>query len=150
MTDRFWSKVDKHGPRAGRLGFCWLWMGARSANGYGNVALGSRVDGTRRNIGAHCQAWMLEYGPDSIPEGMCVLHHCDNPPCVRRSHLWLGTKADNQRDMGRGFGWNEQKTHCPAGHLYNTANTYHYRGLRHCRACRRIAALRRYHARRAA
>ena len=54
-------------------------------------------------MGAHRMAWIIAYG--SIPQGLCVLHRCDNPPCVRPDHLFLGTKGDNNRDCvakGRG------------------------------------------------
>lgn len=46
---------------------------------------------------AHHVAWQLENG--KIPLGMKVLHHCDNPQCVRPSHLFLGTQMDNYKDM---------------------------------------------------
>jgi len=47
--------------------------------------------------------WEEANGP--IPDGMGVLHHCDNPPCKNLDHLFLGTQKDNMRDMeekGRG------------------------------------------------
>ena len=52
-------------------------------------------------LSTHRVAYELEYGP--IPVGMHVLHRCDNPPCVRPVHLWLGTDMDNVRDaMAKG------------------------------------------------
>ena len=45
---------------------------------------------------AHRAAWELVNG--AIPDGMCVLHKCDNPPCVRVEHLFLGTVYENNTD----------------------------------------------------
>jgi hypothetical protein len=62
-----------------------------------------RLGGTP--VHAHRVAWELYHGP--IPDDMCVLHRCDTPRCVAEAHLFLGSKADNSRDMiakGRGKG----------------------------------------------
>jgi len=50
-------------------------------------------DGTRTT---HRVSWELAFG--EIPPGMLVCHHCDNPPCVRPDHLFLGTNHDNVKD----------------------------------------------------
>lgn len=86
----FWSKVDKSGA-------CWNWLGALTDFGHGQVRVAYRLHR------AHRVSWEMEHGP--IAEGLCVLHRCDNPRCVRPSHLFLGTKRDNTADMmskGRG------------------------------------------------
>ena len=69
---------------------CIEWSGSKSKTGYGTRA----YKGKARL--AHRIAWILAFG--DIPEGMCVLHKCDNPPCINLDHLYLGTYADNARD----------------------------------------------------
>jgi len=45
---------------------------------------------------AHRVTWEIVNGP--IPDGLLVLHHCDNPPCTNPIHLFLGTIKDNSHD----------------------------------------------------
>lgn len=66
---------------------CWIWGGSFTHNGYGRI-------GDKR---AHRLSWSFENGP--IPEGLLVLHSCDTPPCIRPSHLFVGTQLDNMQDM---------------------------------------------------
>ena len=96
----FWSFVNRNGPipvHVPEIGPCWLWTGTPDDHGYGRFCLNGR------QVGAHRVSWILTNG--LIPEGQHVLHHCDNPPCVRPEHLWLGTALDNAHDRqakGRG------------------------------------------------
>lgn len=75
---------------------CAEWPGACNRNGYGRVSRLGKV------WLAHRLAWTVENGP--IPVGLFVLHRCDNEPCVRVAHLYVGTLSDNQRDRERA-GW---------------------------------------------
>ena len=136
---RFWEKVSI----TPALSDCWEWAGARNSSGYGHLqANGVYVD-------AHRFSWELHFG--RIPPGMFVCHHCDNPPCIRSSHLFLGTRADNARDMvakGRNGNQNTGKLNCLQGHPLSGRNLYHApNGSRGCRFCR-LDAGRRFRARR--
>src|ERR1017187_2146389 len=87
--DRFWEKVRvTHHKAKG----CWPWVGARSQSGYGNFMV-------RKGVfeAAHRFSWRISFG--DIPEGLQVLHRCDNRECVRPTHLFLGTQSDNMDDM---------------------------------------------------
>lgn len=87
----FWMLVSKSDGDG-----CWTWQGAKGTKmRYGVMSLGARgsVEYTHRI------SWMIANGP--IPEGLCVLHSCDNPPCVRPDHLFLGTRTDNMTDKVR-------------------------------------------------
>lgn len=132
--ERFLLRV-KDGPivRPG-LGPCRVWTGRCSGPwGYGSFT----IDGL--GMPPSRAAWLLFVGP--IPDGLFVLHRCDNPPCVRwEAHLFLGTCQDNGIDMSeKGRGWNQGKDECPDGHAYDEANTYYAPGTgwRQCRICRR-------------
>lgn len=69
---------------------CWEWFGGRSRRGYGNFAFNGK------QYRANRFAYERYIGP--IPDGLWVLHRCDNPPCCNPDHLFLGTNLDNVRD----------------------------------------------------
>lgn len=102
-TARFWARVNKAGPtplHVPALGPCWLWMGCRSRRQVGSRTFdyGYAYDGVRIQR-AHRLAWQFTNG--AIPDGLCVLHRCDNPRCVNPAHLFLGTQRDNAQDRER-------------------------------------------------
>jgi hypothetical protein len=75
-------------------------VGATKEGGYGLIGSGEpRTNGVTPTMKTHRAAWLVTYGP--VPEGMCVLHSCDNPPCCRPDHLFLGTLKENSEDRDR-------------------------------------------------
>ncbi len=128
---RFWAKV-------GKTEGCWLWKGRRTESGYGHFGIRSG-----KMCRAHRFSFELAYGP--IPSGMYICHHCDNPPCVRPDHLFVGTNSDNAKDaIAKGRPWGTKRgTHCARGHEMTAANRYWRKdGYSQCRACRKLAWMR--------
>lgn len=81
----FWMHVNKTET-------CWEWTRATTRDGYGKVRYGAAG-----SVATHRVAWELTHG--LIPDGMWVLHHCDNRLCARPDHLYLGDANDNMADM---------------------------------------------------
>lgn len=86
--NRFWNKVEKHGPDD-----CWPWTAYRRHGGYGEFAVRPHPSPFRSNR----LAFLITTGKD--PGNLNVLHRCDNPPCCNPKHLFLGTNDDNIADM---------------------------------------------------
>jgi hypothetical protein len=144
--NRLWDRVEKTASG------CWVFGGARDRKGYGRIGF----RGT--NWHAARVAWTLTYG--EIPPRTMVLHHCDNPPCIRPEHLFLGTAQDNSDDAwqkGRAtisamvqasVKKRREKRICKHGHPLEGVNLYvNAKGERGCKICRSVAR-RRYECRR--
>ena len=131
LADRLWEKVDKTGE-------CWLWTARTDRYGYGKMRVGSRTDGSRRTVSASVVSYELENGP--VPKGLWVLHHCDQPACVRPSHLYAGTPKRNSRDsVVRGRHPKKNLTHCKRNHPLSGANLrIRSNGTRKCIACHNL------------
>lgn len=96
LLRRFLNKINKTDA-------CWIWIGGRNRSGYGRFVVWNKNSQL-----AHRFSWTLHKG--LIMSGLDVLHKCDNPPCVNPEHLFLGTQADNNRDMrAKGRGGNPPK-----------------------------------------
>jgi hypothetical protein len=89
QIDRFWRLVNRTDDPDG----CWEYTGQRDKYGYGRIGI------FYKEYFAHRIAYMASKG--NIPEGMKILHTCDNPPCCNPRHLKPGTQADNIRDAAQ-------------------------------------------------
>ena len=132
----FWKKVNVlHND------LCWEWNGSKNRGGYGQCNIGGLS-------GAHRVSWVLHNGP--IPMELCVLHSCDNPPCINPKHLFIGTNKDNTIDCtikGRNKALavisanNLARTHCKHGHPYDKYGHILPNGHRRCNECHRITGV---------
>jgi hypothetical protein len=95
VADRFWEKVDKTRD-------CWIWTASKQQFGYGKFVV-KKGESPRM---AHRLSYEMEVG--KIPDGLQVLHRCDNPSCVKPSHLFLGTQKDNLADCKAKGRWRYQ------------------------------------------
>lgn len=82
---RFWGWVVQ-----GADSECWGWTGSLTEKGYACLTIDRK-----RQVGSRF-SWELHNGP--IPAGLIICHRCDNPPCTKPEHLFLGTKSENAAD----------------------------------------------------
>ena len=128
--DRVLARIKQRGPDE-----CWIRDGYHTSLGYAMFH-----DATGAPTGAYRCAYEALVGP--IPDGMTIDHLCRNRACVNPAHLEPVTHAENLRRAAEAT----RTDHCPAGHLFDSANTYTDRnGYRKCRACRREKAKAAYH-----
>lgn len=105
LESRYWPKVSRAADHD-----CWQWAAkAKHPYGYGRMTAGRGVQ-----LKAHQIGWALANGP--IPEGMSVLHECDNPGCCNPAHLFLGDQGANMRDAKRKGRMSKPPVHKGASH----------------------------------
>ena len=104
-AERFWTRVQCNLANG-----CWEFQGKPDTHGYGQVSW--QTPSGKTMLKAHHLGLILS--GTHVPAGTCVLHHCDNPPCVRPDHLWFGTRSENSRDMKTKGRWANQFQRGPA------------------------------------
>ena len=90
----FWVKLNSRIDKTGGTNKCWPWIGSidRKRGGYGHIWWNGKLHRAHRMV--------YRFGVGNIPDGMHVLHSCDNPKCCNPEHLSLGTHAENMKQKG--------------------------------------------------
>lgn len=125
LPDTFWPRVDRSGE-------CWLWMGSRSAAGYGRITI------AQRQYFTHRLAYEVLVGP--IPEGLEIDHLCRVTACLNPEHLEAVTHRENILRSTAPMAALAIRTACSRGHEYADGSFIIRRGARECVICRRAAA----------
>ena len=125
IEERFWKKVTKTKT-------CWLWVGAKCSDGYGNFKF------YKKTKGAHQVSYILKYGV--VPRGLELDHTCRQRSCVNPEHLEPVTHHENTLRGKVGETTRKRtlaRTHCKHGHPFSGDNLYlDSNGYRYCRTCR--------------
>lgn len=96
FQERYWSKVVRGDEQV-----CWEWQASFRKDGYGQIwSDPDPVSKKKSLLSSHRVAWEI-YHDTPVPEGMVLLHSCDNPKCCNPRHLTASTQAANMRDMRR-------------------------------------------------
>jgi hypothetical protein len=96
--ERFW-----HYTKKGAEGECWEWIGNKDKDGYGQMRDGKRM------VRPHRFSYEIHHGP--IPNGLSVLHKCNNPTCVNPNHLYLGNHKQNMKDRKKAGNYYKNEKH---------------------------------------
>lgn len=120
IRDRFQEKVEVDGDK------CWVWTASKNNKGYGVFRfIGS--DNKMKTMLSHRVSYII--GGGLIPNGMCILHQCDNPICQNFHHMKTGTHAENMGEMvdrdrvNRNLYWNRKLTEDQAREIKKVLNT---------------------------
>jgi HNH endonuclease len=92
FDSRVWPRILKAGPDE-----CWVWGGGFADTGYGTISSGRRPDGNYTRLYVHREVYRHRIGP--IPDGLFVMHKCDNRRCANPAHLTVGSQRQNLQDM---------------------------------------------------
>lgn len=143
MTPEQLQRFEKYAQVEPNTG-CWLWTGAQTSSGYGEMVVGSKRGPGPRMAYAHRLSY--EHWKGEIPPRFDIDHLCRQRCCCNPSHLEAVTHRENNMrgDRYAQGAPNRSKTHCRHGHPFDERNTsVRPTGARRCRACEAAAARRR-------